>query len=76
MQHAWTDRVWSWSGGPSVGVSPGGNLWVTAGYNVAGYRDRDFEDDRYTRAGPYLTLRAKFDQRTLGNAARALLGRR
>jgi len=74
VQHAWRDRVWSWSGGPSAGVSPGGNLWITAGYNIAGYRDRDFEDDRYTRAGPYLTLRAKFDQRTLGGAARAFLG--
>jgi uncharacterized repeat protein (TIGR01451 family) len=75
MQHAWNRGAKAFSFGPSAGFSPGGNLWVSAGYNVAGYRDRDFEDDRYTRAGPYLTLRLKFDQLSLGRAGRALLGR-
>jgi uncharacterized repeat protein (TIGR01451 family) len=74
VQHAWSDRRWAWSGGPSVGASPAGNLWLTLGYNIAGYRDRDLADDRYTRAGPYLTLRAKFDAGTIGAAARALKG--
>lgn len=72
VQHAWTEGAWTWSGGPSVGVSPGPNLWLTAGYNIAGYRDRDYAADRYTRAGPYLTLRLKIDQRSIG----ALAGRR
>ena len=76
VQHAWSGRdAWAWSGGPSVGVSPGGNVWVSAGYNVAGYRDRDFEADRYTRAGPYVTMRVKFDQASLGAAARRMFGR-
>jgi hypothetical protein len=76
VQHAWRGKgAWAWSGGPSVGVSPGGNIWVTAGYNVAGYRDRDFEADRYTRSGPYVTMRVKFDQLSLGAAARAFGGR-
>ncbi len=78
VQHAWSGRdAWAWSGGPSVGVSPAGNLWLTAGYNVAGYRDRDAGADRYTRKGPYVTLRIKVDQnsaRTAIDAARALLG--
>lgn len=74
VQHAWERGVWSWSGGPSAGVSPATNVWLTAGYNIAGYRDRDFEDDRYTRAGPYVTMRLKFDQATLGGATRALFG--
>ncbi|MGP7795715.1 DUF11 domain-containing protein [Sphingomonas sp. CLY1604] len=74
VQHAWSRNVWSWSGGPSVGVSPAANLWISAGYNVAGYRDRDFEDDRYTRQGPYMTMRLKFDQLSLGGATRALFG--
>jgi uncharacterized repeat protein (TIGR01451 family) len=76
MQHAWNRGAKAFSVGPSAGFSPGGNLWISAGYNVAGYRDRDFEDDRYTRAGPYLTLRLKFDQLSLGRAGRALLGER
>lgn len=75
MQHAWKRDVKSFSFGPSVGFSPGGNVWISAGYNVAGYRDRDFEDDRYSRAGPYLTMRLKFDQLSLGRAGRALAGR-
>ena len=75
VQHAWGRGVWSWSGGPSIGVSPAGNLWISAGYNVAGYRDRDFEADRYTRQGPYVTMRLKFDQLSLGAATRAVFGR-
>ncbi len=62
----------SFSAGPTVGFSPGHNLWLTAGYNVTGYRDRDFSADRYTRAGPYVTMRLKFDQQSIGGAARAL----
>ncbi len=76
VQHAWSRGAWSWSGGPSAGVSPAQNMWITAGYNVSGYRDRDFEDDRYTRQGPYVTMRLKFDQTTLGGATRALFGGR
>ena len=72
FQHAWSDHRWAWSGGPAVGVSPAGDVWVTLGYNIAGYRDRDLADDRYTRSGPYLTVRLKFDAHSIGNAARAL----
>ncbi|KQN30016.1 hypothetical protein ASE88_06805 [Sphingomonas sp. Leaf38] len=76
VQHAWSRGAWSWSGGPSVGVSPAANTWISAGYNVSGYRDRDFEDDRYTRQGPYVTMRLKFDQTMIGGATRALFGGR
>ena len=76
VQHAWGGGVWSFSGGPSVGASPAPNVWISAGYNVAGYRDRDFDDDRYTRQGPYVTMRLKFDQRLLGGTTRALFGGR
>ncbi|RZK00600.1 MAG: DUF11 domain-containing protein [Novosphingobium sp.] len=68
MQHAWNRGAKAFSFGPSAGFSPGGNLWVSAGYNVAGYRDRDFENDRYTRQGAYLTMRLKFDQASIGRA--------
>jgi uncharacterized repeat protein (TIGR01451 family) len=76
MQHAWERKSVAFSAGPSVGVSPAANVWITAGYNVTGFRDRDFSKDRYTRSGPYLTARIKFDQKTIGNAASALFGRR
>jgi len=65
-QHAWSTGGWAWSGGPSLGVSPARDVWVSAGVNLRGYRDRDFEAERYTRAGPYVTLRMKFDRATFG----------
>jgi uncharacterized repeat protein (TIGR01451 family) len=74
VQHAWQRGVVSYSYGPTIGVSPGRNVWITAGYNVAGYRDRDFEDSRYTRAGGYVTARLKFDKASLGRTGRALFG--
>lgn len=60
-------RSWSFSGGPSLGVSPFKNAYVSIGYNVIGYRDRDYQDAQYTRSGPYVTLRFKFDQDTLSS---------
>ncbi len=71
-QHAWSGQAVAFSGGPSIGVSPGRNMWISVGYNIAGYRDRDFEDDRYTRSGVYVTMRMKFDRGSIGN----LLGAR
>lgn len=70
MQHAWGSGAKSYSVGPSLGLSPAKDSWVTLGYNLAGYHDRDFDAARYTRQGPYLTLKLKFDQTSLGNAFR------
>ena len=76
VQHAWSRSTVAWSGGPTIGVSPAANVWLTAGFNVSGYRDRDFEAERYTRAGPFVTARLKFDQLGLSRAGRAFLGGR
>ena len=59
----------SYSFGPSIGVSPVENIWISAGYNFEGYSDRDFEAAEYSQKGPHLKLRIKFDQHT----ARGLL---
>ena len=56
----------SYSGGPSISLSPFENSYITLGYNVVGFHDRDYSDARYTRHGPYVTLRLKFDQNSLG----------
>ncbi|WP_106639449.1 DUF11 domain-containing protein [Allosphingosinicella vermicomposti] len=58
-------RAYSYSAGPNIGISPFENGWLSLGYNLVGFYDRDFSDDRYTRAGPYVTIRLKFDQATL-----------
>lgn len=76
VQHAWERKVVAFSAGPTLGLSPADNLWLTVGYNVTGYRDRDFEADRYTRSGPFVTLRMKFDRDSIAGAGRTLFGGR
>ena len=39
---------------------------VTVGYNIAGYRDRDFSDANSTNKGLFATLRMKFDSGSFG----------
>lgn len=51
--------------GPSVGMSPMDNIWVSLGYNVAGYKDEDFVGAEYAQKGPYLKFRLKFDQNSI-----------
>lgn len=58
-------RAFAWSGGPVLTVSPFKNGNVSIGYNLIGFEDRDFEDARYTRAGPFVTVKLKFDQSSL-----------
>ena len=70
MVQSGTDAV-QYSYGPSIGISPAKNVWASVGYNVEGFRDDDFEAAEYSRQGPYVTLRLKFDQHT----ARGLLRR-
>lgn len=63
----------AWSAGPSLGFTPFENGWLSVGWNLAGFHDRDFEEARYTRSGPYVTMRFKFDQLSLQSLG---LGRR
>jgi hypothetical protein len=62
MLHSWEPNTYQYSWGPSLGFSPMNNAWITVGYNVLGFSDRDFADARYTAQGFYLKLRFKFDQ--------------
>ncbi|QJB68060.1 hypothetical protein [Parasphingorhabdus halotolerans] len=57
----------AYSGGPSVGITPFKNGYISVGYNVVGFADRDFEESRYTRDGPFITFRLKFDQETFSS---------
>ena len=50
--------------GPSIGVRPARDMLVTVGWNVRGFDDRDFAGARTTRAGPFVALKIKFDQRS------------
>ena len=68
--------IWSGSGfndrrygiGAEVGYLVWENLWISAGYNVFGFRDRDLSGSDYTDKGWYLRLRYKFDETLFDNS--------
>lgn len=59
------DNNYQYAYGPIVGFRPHENVWLSVGYNVEGFVDEDFGLAEYTRQGPFLKLRIKFDQDTL-----------
>ena len=73
IRHGVRGSSFAFSAGPSVGIRPFDNGWLSVGWNVVGFHDRDFSEDRYTRSGPYVTMRVKFDQLSLAGLG---LGRR
>ncbi|OWQ92125.1 hypothetical protein CDN99_07165 [Roseateles aquatilis] len=48
--------------GAEVGYRAKDNLWISVGYNVRGFKDRDLSADNATARGVYLRLRFKFDE--------------
>ncbi len=62
LLHTWQSRNFAASYGVSVGFSPAANVWLGVGYNLAGFRDRDFTSANATAKGWYLYLRMKADQ--------------
>lgn len=48
--------------GAEVGYLLGKNVWLAAGFNLFGFEDDDLTDGDYSNPGPYLRLRAKFDE--------------
>ena len=63
--HSWDNHQYDYSWGASVGFNPATNIWLTAGYNKAGYEDDDFDMAGFTAKGPYVKLRFKFDQESV-----------
>ena len=55
------DDVTSFAFGPEIGFSPRKDVLVSVGYNIEGFRDRDFSAARSTDKGVYATVRMKFD---------------
>jgi uncharacterized repeat protein (TIGR01451 family) len=62
--HSWDAQVAEYSVGVDLGVSIAKNVWVSFGYNLAGFDDRDFSAARYTDRGPFIKMRIKADQDT------------
>jgi outer membrane protein OmpA-like peptidoglycan-associated protein len=62
--HSWESDVMDYSTGFDVGTTLAKNVWISVGYNFAGFRDADFSASRHTAQGPYLKIRIKADQDT------------
>jgi hypothetical protein len=62
--HSWESDVMDYSLGMDVGTTLAKNVWISLGYNFAGFRDDDFSASRHTAQGPYLRIRIKADQDT------------
>ncbi len=62
--HSWESDVLDYSTGFDVGTTFAKNVWISVGYNFAGFRDDDFSASRHTAQGPYLNIRIKADQDT------------
>jgi len=67
--HSYESQVIDYGFGLDVGYNVANNLWVTVGYNIAGFHDSDFTSARYTAQGPYLQISMKADQHMLRNVA-------
>ncbi|MES2683429.1 MAG: hypothetical protein V4650_07895 [Pseudomonadota bacterium] len=48
--------------GAEAGYLVTSNVWFSGGYNFVGYSDEDLNDADYTRDGPFMRLRFKFDE--------------
>ena len=67
--HSWHGGQLAYSFGPSTGYNVVENAWISLGYNVCGFEDRDFASAAYTAQGPYVRFRMKFDQQSVKDAA-------
>lgn len=61
-----SDGTTSFAVGPQIGIVPASNMMVVIGYNITGFRDRDFAVTRATTKGVFATMRMKFDSNSLG----------
>ena len=55
-------RELQYGAGVEVGYLVAKNVWVSAGYNVFGFKDKDICAEDYTNPGVYMRLRMKFDE--------------
>lgn len=61
VRHNLQDRTTDFAFGPTIGIAPAKDTLLTFGYNVRGFRDRDFSAARTTDKGFFAALRIKFD---------------
>lgn len=65
VRRSLSDGTTSYAVGPQIGIVPADNVMVVIGYNLTGFRDRDFASARNTTKGVFATMRVKFDSNSL-----------
>lgn len=60
--NSWESGVGEHQVGFDVGVTLATNVWLSVGYNFAGFRDEDFASARHSERGLFLRVRIKADQ--------------
>jgi len=72
LLHTWENSQFGYSFGPSVGYNVMENAWISLGYNIVGFHDKDFSAANYTAQGPFVQFRFKFDQNSVKDGLKAL----
>ncbi|OYU34913.1 MAG: hypothetical protein CFE35_13620 [Novosphingobium sp. PASSN1] len=66
VRRSLSDGTTSYAVGPQIGIVPADNVMLVIGYNLTGFRDRDFAAARGTTKGVFATMRMKFDAGSFG----------
>jgi hypothetical protein len=69
---SWRDRMHRTCWGASIGRSFGSDVWVSVGWNFAGFHDEDFSAARQSDAGAFVKFRMSFDQQSLAGLLRVI----
>ncbi len=72
--HSWTLGQTDYGTSVSTGFNLGKNFWISVGYNITGFRDRDFSRADFTSEGPFIKFRFKFDQASAREAVKWFTG--
>jgi hypothetical protein len=69
---SWQDGMHRTRLGLSVGRSFGSDIWVSTGYNFAGFSDDDFTGARQSESGMFVKFRLQFDEQSLAGLLRVI----
>jgi uncharacterized repeat protein (TIGR01451 family) len=64
--HSWQAHALDFGLGASMGYQAFDNAWLSVGYNLLGFKDKDFGSAGYRAQGFFIAIRMKFDQDTFG----------
>ncbi len=65
VYHSYGSKVLDYGVGIDLGYNLADSMWLSVGYNFAGFHDDDFAAARYTAEGPFLTLTVRAHQELL-----------